>query len=175
MANFEKAFSENIKSEGGYKLHKVSGDTGGLTYAGITKKWYPDWKGWNIIDKYEEDDYPAELTSLVREFYKINYWDKIKGDSIKSDNVAEIIYDFATNAGIQTAVKIVQLVLEVEPDGIIGNVTLSKLNSVNETNFVLLYVLARIKRYAEICRNDKSQKKFLLGWINRSLQDLEEL
>ena len=34
MAQFEPAFEQMIRDEGGYVLHEVPGDTGGMTYAG---------------------------------------------------------------------------------------------------------------------------------------------
>ena len=37
MAQFEPAFELMIKDEGGYVLHDVEGDTGGMTYAGIAR------------------------------------------------------------------------------------------------------------------------------------------
>ncbi len=37
MAQFEPAFELMIRDEGGYVLHEVPGDTGGMTYAGIAR------------------------------------------------------------------------------------------------------------------------------------------
>jgi len=39
MANFEPCFEKVIKLEGGYKLHNVKGDKGGITYAGIARNY----------------------------------------------------------------------------------------------------------------------------------------
>jgi hypothetical protein len=44
-----------------------------------------------------------------------------------------------------------------------------KLNAGHEEIFVAKYALAKVARYAEICKRDSSQKQFLLGWINRVL------
>ena len=33
------------------KFDKVSGDRGGQTYAGIARNFYPDWDGWDLIDR----------------------------------------------------------------------------------------------------------------------------
>jgi hypothetical protein len=32
------------------------------------------------------------------------------------------------------------------------------------------FAIAKVARYASICNNDRSQNKFLLGWINRTLE-----
>ena len=36
------------KSEGGYA--NMEGDSGGETYKGISRKWFPKWEGLKIID-----------------------------------------------------------------------------------------------------------------------------
>lgn len=41
MADFNPAFEAMIKDEGGYVLHNVEGDRGGMTYAGIARNMNP--------------------------------------------------------------------------------------------------------------------------------------
>jgi lysozyme family protein len=170
MATFTPAYEKMILNEGGYVLHSVAGDRGGQTYGGIARNFHPSWKGWAVIDQGGMDS--PELAQMVRSFYKINYWDRIKGDDLDYQGVAEAIFDFAVNAGSKTASKLAQLVVEATPDGIIGDQTLSKLNQTDEEQFVVKYALAKIARYAEICRRNPGQKKFLFGWINRTLGGL---
>ena len=38
MADFEKAFNKTMMNEGGFMLHDVEGDRGGMTFAGISRK-----------------------------------------------------------------------------------------------------------------------------------------
>jgi hypothetical protein len=40
----------------------------------------------------------------------------------------------------------------------------------NEELFVASYALAKIARYRDIVMRDRSQIKFLLGWLNRALK-----
>lgn len=170
MANFSPAFEGSVRNEGGYKLHNVAGDRGGQTYAGIARKFWPQWSGWKIIDNGDMDN-PA-LSAHVRQFFNDNFWDKIKGSDMGSQIVAETIYDFATNAGVRTTIKIVQTVVGVVPDGVIGPDTLRAINAEQNEVFVLKFTLAKLARYAEICNRDRSQSKFLLGWINRTMRGL---
>ena len=170
MSEFEQAFEKMIRNEGGYVLHLVSGDRGGQTYAGIARNFYPDWVGWNLIDRDDMEN--PQLTHMVREFYRENFWDKVQGDKITRRRVAETLFDFAVNAGVRTASKLAQLVVDATPDGIIGPKSLAKLNQADEEAFIAKYALAKMTRYAEICKRDPSQKKFLLGWINRTLEGL---
>jgi len=169
MAIFEIAYEKTLKLEGGYSLTNHKNDLGKLTYSGISRKYHPDWIGWLLIDKKQ---FTPELTQLVRLFYKENFWNKIKGDDIINQNVANNIYDFSVNAGIRTAVKLAQIIINCTADGIIGNITLEYLNKINENDFIQKYFMAKIARYSEICNKNSSQKVFLLGWINRSLKVL---
>lgn len=178
--NFDRSFDKMIYNEGGFVLHKIPGDRGGLTYAGISKNAHPSWAGWDLIDDSTDDLTNALLEELVKRFYKKKYWDAIKGDYIKSEKVAYHIFDFGVNVGIRKSVIKVQKIINVTVDGIFGDKTLTALNSVIEdekdrTIFILDFCLSKISLYKDICLNDKRRKddkiksnlKFLCGWINR--------
>lgn len=168
MADFESAFQKTMQNEGGYRLHEVEGDRGGMTYAGIARRFHPGWAGWKIIDSGRMDD--PDLTGMVRQFYRVNFWDRIGGDDIQAQQIAESVFDFAVNAGVRVAVKLAQLATGATPDGIVGPQTIGALNNTDPESFVAQYVVAKISRYAAICNHRPSQKKFLLGWINRTLK-----
>ena len=169
MAEINPAFEKMIRNEGGFILHEVPGDRGGKTYAGIAYNFHPSWEGWVALENNSND---PKITQMVRDFYKEKYWDRVKGDDLNSQEVAESIFDFAVNAGVRTASKLAQLVVNVTPDGIIGNITTKKLNEINTELFISNYALAKIARYANIVSRNSSQRKFLLGWINRTLEGL---
>lgn len=170
MADFNSAFQKTLDNEGGYLLHKVEGDTGGWTYAGIAENYWPDWEGWALVKGGREE----ETHDMVQAFYKKNFWDKIKGDAISSNKVAYNIYDFGVNAGIKTSAKLAQEIASVAADGVIGPMSLGALNSYDEKLFELKFAMAKIQRYAAIVNRKRSQSKFLLGWINRTLNVLKD-
>jgi lysozyme family protein len=171
MANFEQAFEKMIADEGGYVLHTIPGDTGGMTYAGIARNKNPNWGGWNLIDHNEINN--ALLTSFVRAFYKTDFWDRLRGDEITNQVVAESVFNFGVNTGMGVAVKLAQLIVGATPDGAVGNVTLQKFNNVEPEAFKKAYALAKITRYVDICNKNRTQSKFLLGWLNRTLKGLK--
>ena len=167
MAEFPPAFERMIVNEGGYVLHTVAGDRGGMTYAGIARNFHPSWQGWKVIDQGETP--PAEM---VRQFYRSNFWAPLRLDDVEHQEVAGNLFDFGVNAGLSTAAKLAQLVVGVTPDGKVGAKTIAALNSIDPDLFVARYALAKIARYRDIATKNRTQQRFLLGWLNRSLKGL---
>ena len=165
MAEFLPAFERMIVNEGGYVLHTVAGDRGGMTYAGIARNFHPSWQGWKVIDQGETP--PAEL---VRQFYRSNFWAPLRLDDVEHQEVAGNLFDFGVNAGLSTAAKLAQLVVGATPDGKIGAKTLQALNAIDTDLFVARYALAKIARYRDIVTGNRTQQRFLVGWINRVLK-----
>ena len=164
MADFESAFQKTMKAEGGFVLHHVKNDRGGQTYAGIARNAWPKWPGWLAIDA---GDTPA--TDMVRQFYRTNFWDVVRGDAIRDQAVAENLYDAAVNFGTRTAVMLAQAVVGTTPDGKVGPKTLSAFE-LGAEGFVEKFALACIARYEQIVTRDRTQGKFLLGWVRRTLK-----
>ena len=161
MADFNQAIVKTLIHEGGSKVTDDPNDRGGLTKYGISQRSYPNVDIRNLTEEQ------------AKEIYKRDYWDKVKADDIQSQEVAENLFDTAVNMGPRTAGRLAQLALDIEPvDGIVGPQTVAALNSKDAEAFIAEFTIAKIARYAHICNRDKSQSKFLLGWINRALGGL---
>lgn len=168
MADFERAYEKTLAKEGGYVLHTVKGDRGGMTYAGISRVNHPHWPGWIVIDRGQEPE-----ADLVRHLYLTSYWRQIRGDDIARQEIAESLFDFAFNAGVKTAIKLAQIVAGVTADGVVGPKTLQAINALQVDYFRASFALAKIARYRDIVVKDRTQMKFLLGWLNRSLEGVK--
>ena len=170
MADFNPAFEKMLHDEGGMQLTDIPGDRGGMTYAGIARNPNPQWAGWPLVDRKE---FGGSLTSLVREFYRVNYWDRIRGNEIRDQQIAETIFNFGVNTGVGVAVKLAQVIVGAVPDGGIGPKTIELLNQCTAEKFVPSYAIAKIQRYVDICMRNRDQSKFLLGWVRRSIEGLK--
>lgn len=177
MADFATAFAATMKAEGGYVNDPQ--DPGGETYKGVARKMNSKWDGWTLIDMAKkEKTFPANLDSnealqeKITAFYEANYWDKVRGDDITNQHIAESIFDFAVNAGTITSAKLAQITVGAEPDGTIGPVTLQKINADDPRAFLALFALHKIARYIHICENREDSKKFFYGWIKRTVEAL---
>lgn len=174
MANFKISLQKTLTHEGGYA--NDPDDLGKETYKGISRASHKNWQGWPIIDNYKnKPDFPAsleknmELQKQVELFYLYEFWLPIKGDSIANQTNADSIFDFGVNAGIKTSVQLVQSIVGTKIDGIIGEITLSKINSMDFGYFKAALTVAKMEYYMNIIRKRPTSKKFLLGWISRSL------
>ncbi len=191
MADFQKAFQRTMGNEGGYVNDPA--DKGGETYRGISRRFFPSWPGWENIDslKKQPGGFPGNaplapgLSLQVSEFYKVNFWDRILGDAIAVQEVAEELFDDAVNMGIDPAVKFLQEAIcllnrngaiqaDLAIDGKLGLGTLSAMGKILTENNGLRHLLLcinglQLEYYFNICRRNPSQEKFLRGWIERTV------
>lgn len=138
MAEFLAAHKKTDTHEGGFA--NVKGDRGGETYAGVARNMWPKWEGWKIVDKYKPLKHnqkikDVELESMVKLFYKRNFWDKIGGDAIDDQEVAFKLYDFAVTSGQPRSIKNIQEVLGIPATGVIDSKTIEAIN--NPTKFLI--------------------------------------
>jgi lysozyme family protein len=177
MADFSSAFAATMKAEGGYVNDPQ--DPGGETYKGVARKMNSKWDGWPLIDKAKKkNNFPANLDSdtqlqdKIKNFYEINYWNKVSGDKINDQGIAASIFDFAVNAGPITSAKLAQYTVGAESDGIIGKITLGMINAYDPHTFLALFALNKITYYVQICEGRQESKKFFYGWVKRTLKAL---
>ncbi len=166
MADFIPAFEAALRNEGGFQLTTTAGDRGGMTYAGISRRSFPGWSGWGAVDRGAQ---PAP--EAVRSHYWANFWAPLHLNEVQDQAVARSLFDFGINAGAKTSTRLAQAVLGVTPDGVLGPKTLAALNAMPPAQFLPLFALAKIARYRDIVARDRSQLKFLVGWINRTLTE----
>ena len=174
-------------------------DKGGFTYKGISRTKHPSWKGWRIIDSVlsslavaprdikkrvkldEVFNSNLPLNRLVEEFYRTEFWDKIQGDLLPSQLIADELFDTSVNLGVSAASEFLQHTInllnkngtiypDIIVDGIIGNQTLTALSKCIAANgeklIFNLLSFYQAKRYIEIMERDHSQEIFI-GWFNR--------
>ena len=140
MANFDKAFLKVIKNEGGYV--RDPDDKGGETYLGIARRFHKNSLMWKYVDEAKKENPTATYTKLttilkkdkriddiVKEIYKEKYWNKLKCDNIKSQKLAEQLFDMGVNAGTSTAIKLMQKLIGTFESGYISDEFITNLNN----------------------------------------------
>ncbi len=166
-----------MRNEGGYS--NVGTDSGGETYKGISRKWHPHWAGWAIIDavkamrpiKWNEEINDVNLKINVKNFYR-QYWRRFKGDSIRNQNIANIMFDMFVMTD-DDAVKIAQRIgnamgYALKVDGDLGKLTAGFINSVEPYLFYSRFFEAREQFHRRVAAsNAATGMPNLEGWLRR--------
>lgn len=156
---FSIALTFTLKEEGGKVDHPA--DPGGRTAYGITQKVYDEYNSNKHKDVFNITE------SEIYDIYKNNYWLTAKCDKLPYIlNVAH--FDAAVNTGIKQANKFLQRAIGVKDDGIIGPITLNKINAALDIKEITSNIIdQRQKFYNELVKNKPSLKVFIKGWTNR--------
>lgn len=158
MADFEPAVAKTIRREGGDTLTDDPDDPGGLTRYGISKRAHPE------VD-------PRNLTlESAKAIYRRDYWGPCDGDLLKSQLLAELVFDAAVNMGVSQAVKLAQIAAGLEATGVMDGALLDTLNQADETQFAAAFVLAKITRYLALVKKNRKLEKYFYGWVRRTLE-----
>lgn len=185
---FSIAFSRTMQNESGYS--NVAGDRGGETYMGISRVFWPSWPGWIMIDDckaglinaLQRDTACAEH---VRQFYRVQFWDRFQGDLVAAESVevACELFDTGVNMGIHRAVCFLQESLnmqnrfaatypDIQVDGLLGKGTLSTLKrylsyrpGTKEDNEQILLNCMNGEQYLAYKKN--AQHEQFRGWFRR--------
>ena len=186
---FNQALTHMLEFEGGYANDPA--DSGGETFRGVSRRNWPKWPGWALIDQAKAEgrrtsaainahfEGDAEMERLVADFYRQNFWKPFERFGLPARLTAKL-FDTAVNMGpgraaklLQTAVNSLGPVVGLVVDGAIGPRTLDALGLLLDTphgegRVLAAYSDAQANHYQAIVRNKSSQKKFLKGWLRRA-------
>lgn len=169
MADYLKLVPFIKKWEGGF-VNDMD-DLGGATYMGVTFETYKIYCGNNKLPLPSIENLKRMPIQHWNAIFKTMYWDRWKADEIKSQAIANILVDWVWASGIQ-GIKRPQGIVNVIPDGIVGDKTLTIINSKAPRELFDEIKRARIDFVDEICRKRPANLKFKKGWLNR-INDLK--
>ena len=191
--NFRNCLLKVLRFEGGYV--NDPDDPGAETVFGISRKYHPDWVGWQVIDSIPDKsqitlDFLKEnpdLFDAVAKFYYYEFYIPVKADKIEefAPKLACLLFDTAVNTGVHAASKILQKAInkklvklekpELSVDGVIGPMTIGILIDLFEKNYNDIIIIdnfkfERILYYIEITQKNQNLCKYLKGWVNRTIE-----
>lgn len=149
---FDQAVKNVIRIEGEDKITEDPNDPGGVTKYGISQRAFPN----------------VNVRDLTREeaiyLYHTHYWEPVKASQLPA-SLRYHVFDCGVNQGVPVAIKMLQTVLGVKTDGVIGPVTLAAAQKADEKELLFKFVKARLTRY----RSTKNYDKYGFGWTVRVL------
>lgn len=176
-ADFERFFPHVIQVEG-IMFTVTKYDKGGATKFGVTYATFKTWCKGRIVEiapcdkdlngRITVNDLRLTVLQDVKPIYKSCYWDAVKADEIKHQDVAELLVDYLINSGCgykNSNIKAIQKIVGVKADGKIGAKTLKAINDSDPTKLYNSLYKYRLNYYHSIAHG--TQKKFLKGWKNR--------
>lgn len=160
-----------LNREGGYA--NVTGDKGGETYRGISRRKWPNWSGWATVDKVKpaHNKVIPELEEEVKRFYWQNFFSN-RGFQYCNDNgTALALFDFAVHGGFSAQQFFTEFNKKfskyIPVNSVVNAQSLNLVNAANQREVQKLIVTIRERHLARLLEINPSQLKFKLGWANR--------
>jgi len=145
--------------------------SGRISRWGITAAALSEHRGHSVTD--------AEISQLsvteARDIYQTMYIFKPSFHLLGSEVLRATLVDYGVNSGTSTAVKAMQHALGVVPDGIIGAETLRAANLKDGSRLSIRILCQRSRMLARLVHRDSTQVKYLEGWIDRVMDQVEAL
>lgn len=152
-----------LGEEGGYVDDPR--DAGGATNRGITIGTLRRQGAWGDLDRDGDvDKGDVKLISIddAARIYRAEYWAVVKGDELPGW-LALMAFDGAVNMGPRTSVMLMQMALNVKPDGVIGPRTLAIAARANPVDTLRAFSARRGHHYG----TRATFSTFGHGWMRR--------
>ena len=197
MTAFDIAYANAIQYEGSYTNDSV--DRGGETYKGISRVCFPESPLWKTIDAAKTScppdctlsaylDSSSSLQHEVKEWYQTTIWDAVYLDDCPQ-KVANELFEQIVHLGQGGAVKHLQrlcnalnydqttetvLFPDLIIDGLIGPKTMGAFKQILERRISIprcIHILNALQtvHYLDIASVHISQRKYLRGWLTRTV------
>lgn len=144
------------------RYNEVIDNNGGKVIAGINSKSYPEQEA-AIASASQE-----KRSSLVYQFYFVEFWLPLKLGYLNSQDVANRVLDASVNMGQVPAIRLLQQAVGVAADGHIGPVTLAAANVLNADALLASYREQRSDYYRKIVAAKPEDEKYLKNWLARA-------
>lgn len=136
--NFNTALGFLLQHEGGFVVNPQ--DPGGMTNLGVTKATWQQYVGHPVTGADMRNLTPDNVSPL----YHDCYWNVIQGDDLPG-GLDYAVFDCAVNSGTPKAIRILQSILGVRTDGVMGSRTIASLDGKSATDLINQYCDERLR------------------------------
>ncbi|MCC4620074.1 N-acetylmuramidase [Xanthomonas cassavae CFBP 4642] len=169
MADFTQFFPTFLRFQGGFV--DAPDDPGGATNMGISLAVFRQSAQARLGLEPTLEALRQLTVAQAASLYKALYWDRVQGDAIQLQPLADIVFDFYTDAGAN-AVTLLQRQLgemgqQLPTDGVFSAQTLAALQQVDQTQLYMRYKQGRVDYYTRLAAARPVLQRFLKGWLTR--------
>lgn len=175
MARFEPIFDTTLKKEGGFQkfpddsANYVKGVLIGTNKGISASAW---------ATHYKRTPTEADMKALTHEqafdIFKKNYWNKINGDKIKNQSVAQMMFQFIIGSGASQLSDLKDIAnatygkpLLKSNDNAFTDTEIDAINSIDQRLYWETMKKWRHNYFIKITERNPKLKKFLAGWQKR--------
>ena len=155
--NFTEVLDKTLKEEGGFANNPS--DPGGATMKGITLATYRSFVGRPDASVEELKNIDPKVVETI--YYKL-YWEPMRCNDLPA-GLDAAVFDFGVNAGTKRSIIVLQRVLGVADDGLIGPGTMKALDGLDVKEAIVKFSESRRDFY----RGLKLFPTFGKGWLSR--------
>lgn len=169
MANYNTAVTKVLKLEGSFQ--QMANDKGNYCGGKLVGTKYGIAGAYGYYEYYKKCPTLEQMKALTKDqaiaIYKKLYWDRVRGNDIDNQQLAELIFDSAVNQGVSYALKNVKKDLNELGynfninSGIFTDTEVSAINKSGK-NLFTKFLDTRKESYS-----GSSQSSFVKGWLNR--------
>ncbi|APG05961.1 N-acetylmuramidase [Luteibacter rhizovicinus DSM 16549] len=172
MADFNSYFAPLLMSRGGFVNDPA--DPGGVSNKGIDIGSFQQCAQRLLNIPPTLDNLRALTDAQAATIYKALYWDKVRGDEIAFQPLANIVFDFQVIAGANAS-RLLQRVLNglgatppVAMNGEIDAATLVALRQVDAVAVYAAFKQGRKDYFKDLVAKRPPMNKFLKGWLTHT-------
>jgi lysozyme family protein len=173
MASFDDAIPTVLRHEGGFENNP--NDSGSATNFGVSLRWLKS-QGLLAELEAEEGDKTQDEVKIIRDmtqaqacgFFKAFWWDKYQYGNFNSQALATKTLDVSVNMGSGRSHRILQGVLGLVQDGVLGAKSFAEANAVSPSVTLVKFQAAQAQFYRDLVTKNPRLQEFLNGWLNRA-------
>lgn len=164
MADVSTAIEYGLDFEDPARSGVVTDDSGGRTRFGVAERFHPELTSTTFYTTMPQ----VQALHKALDIYNTQYCNALCIAEIAYQDVANRLFSYGINMGIDPASMVLQDSVGAKADGVIGPFTLQALEKLSSDVVVGRMRMGAEAHYMEVVKSNPQDAKYLNGWIKRA-------